>query len=213
MFEYIINLIAPHRCIGCRAEGVLLCYVCQDSLQGPTERCYWCGGESCKGCSRTIKKVYAAARYEGLAKELVHQLKFNRVKAAAEVAAQLLAQQIPHANDSALFSFVPTVAHRARVRGYDQAALIAKRVAKIQRTPYTPLLQRTGQQRQLGQTRTIRRTQLQSVFALSPGSNVQGRHVVLIDDVLTTGGTMEAAAGVLYSAGARRVDAAVFAIV
>ena len=146
-----------------------------------------------------------------MAKELVYALKFARAKAAADVVAKALAAdgRLP---EGVIVTHVPTVPGRMRERGYDQAALIARRLSARKGLPYLTLLARTGGQRQLGQGRAIRKQQMTDAFRLARGADVRGKHILLVDDVLTTGATCEAAARVLRGAGAQRVSAAVFAV-
>jgi predicted amidophosphoribosyltransferase len=111
-----------------------------------------------------------------------------------------------------LIAYVPTAPQRVRERGYDQAALIAKELAIRSKLPYHTLLARTGTQRQLGQQRAVRKEQMTGAFRSLDKIDLQDKHVLLIDDVLTTGATCEAAARALRQAGAKRVSAAVFAV-
>jgi ComF family protein len=157
-----------------------------------------------------LYQVWAATEHEGVGKTLVHQLKFERARAGAAVAAKAMADLLlPDANW--LVTFTPTAPVRVRGRGYDQAQLIAGQLARMLQCEYAPLLLRMGTQRQVGQTRQVRREQMMQAFRpVRPGS-IRGRHILLIDDVLTTGSTLEAAAATLKAAGAKRVSAAVFA--
>ncbi len=145
--------------------------------------------------------------YEGVAKDLIHVLKFERSRASADVVANLLAETLPVLGDIVI-THVPTATSRIRTRGYDQAALIARRLAIQLGVEYAPLLSRLGQQRQVGKNRSERRSQMQELFI---ATKKPAKHVLLVDDVITTGATLEACARILKDAGAKRVSAAVFA--
>jgi predicted amidophosphoribosyltransferase len=99
-----------------------------------------------------------------------------------------------------------------RQRGYDQALLIAKSLSQRLGRPYVPLLARMGDQRQVGHSRITRLNQMEGAFRPLNTMILKNRHVLLVDDVLTTGATCEAAARILRSNGAKRVSAAVFAV-
>lgn len=109
----------------------------------------------------------------------------------------------------------PTATNRVRMRGYDQSALLACNLASRIGALYDPLLCRIGSQKQIGANRAQRQAQLQGAFYTKPQyrshHDVQGAHIILVDDVVTTGATLEAAAEALRAAGARSVEAVVFA--
>ena len=218
LLEQLLALIAPHRCLRCDFEGYVLCPACAVHLPVIPSRCYRCGVAThdfitCKRCraASPLSAVWAATAYEGVAKDIIHRLKFERARAAAWDIARDMAAQMP-ADTAWIVTHAPTATSRVRGRGYDQAALIAKEVARQLSRSYIPLLARTGQQRQVGQTRTARRRQLQKAFVPLRLQQIQSAHILIIDDVLTTGSTLEAAATVLKAAGAKKVTAAVFAV-
>jgi competence protein ComFC len=146
-----------------------------------------------------------------VAKELVRRLKFERTQAGAKNMAQLIANNALF-EDKPLITYAPTAQTRVRLRGYDQAALIAKMLALYAGGTYVPLLVRIGDVRQVGQGRAARQQQMKGVFRAINTRLIKNKHILLIDDVLTTGSTCEAAARVLKDAGAKRVSAAVFAV-
>ncbi|HSW99358.1 MAG TPA: phosphoribosyltransferase family protein [Candidatus Saccharimonadales bacterium] len=200
IIEHIFRIIAPHSCVGCGKEGVLLCTACAQELPAvpatPT--------------TPPLLPIQAATEYTGIAKKLIHCLKFERANAAAEDIAALMAQRLVFP-EGAIVTHVPTVPARVRARGYDQAQLIAKAVARRAQLPYVPLLARSGQQRQVGQGRAARLQQMRGAFSVSRPAAATGRHIIIVDDVITTGSTCAAAATALLAAGAEHVEAAAFA--
>lgn len=217
MFEALLSALAPHLCIQCGVEGTVWCLKCRDSTPITASRCYRChqlteAGRTCQVCRHTsaLFSVRAATRYEGSAKQLVWRLKFERARAAADTAAEVMAARLTVPHD-AVIAFAPAVTSHVRRRGYDQAELIAAGLAKRINVPYRPLLIRLGQRQQRGRSRKQRLMQLENAFRAVHVQYVAGAHVVLVDDVITTGATLEAAARALKVAGARRVSAVVFA--
>lgn len=211
--------MAPHECLRCKKEGSLLCSVCANMLPGVSPRCYRCkrweeGYQTCRRCRKhsVLFSVRPVTLYgDPFAKELVRVLKFERAKGAASSMAEAMITALKQFGDARI-THVPTANSRVRERGYDQAALVAKELAARCGQIYTPLLARTGNQRQLGQDRDVRLKQMEGAFRVLRPSLVQGKRILLIDDVLTTGATCEAAARALRQAGAKRVSALVFAV-
>ena len=122
-----------------------------------------------------------------------------------------MCQALPYLDPNTLVMPVPTATSRRRLRGYDHAALLAKTIARQLKLPYAPLLKRIGQVRQVGADRATRQTQRTTAFRLSHARLVVNASILLVDDILTTGSSLEATARVLRAAGARQVDAVVFA--
>lgn len=219
IIERLLAIIAPHECLGCAAEGSPLCYVCQIALPRRVAKCYRCGrtdagNKVCTSCrsSSSLYALTAVTPYEQVAKTLVRGLKYERKRAGAAAIAQAMALHLePALFKGCIITHIPTVPRRIRIRGYDQAELIAKELSIRLGLPYRQFLTRMGTQRQVGQSRSVRMQQMQSAFRAASEHKLQNQHVLLIDDVITTGATLEAAARALRLAGARRVSAAVFA--
>jgi ComF family protein len=219
IIEELFNVFAPHECLVCKKEGDLICKTCLVGLQRVPPRCYSCqrwseAFRTCERCRRQspLFQVWAFTSFDGVAKDVIHALKFARAKAAGRIAGHSLTTIYTSTADEVLIAHLPTAADRIRERGYDQAALIARAFSRELGRPHLPLLARTGSQRQLGQSRTIRKQQLEAAFRPLHADLFRGKHILLVDDVLTTGATCEAAARVLRQAGAKRVSAAVFAV-
>lgn len=217
ILEKIIATVAPHLCIVCGVEGTVLCAWCLPGFAPPVpERCYRCKAQTkdsktCQKCRRTSKlgHVWVTTTYEDRAKQLVHDYKFARKQAASEPIARMMAVPLPYLSRDTIITHLPTASSRVRRRGYDHAALLARALAAQLDLPYVPLLCRVTQTRQVGASRKERLQQLQTAFE-SAGPLYKAR-VLVVDDIVTTGGTLEAAAGCLRKSGARHVSAVVFA--
>jgi len=145
--------------------------------------------------------------YAGLAEQAVHRLKFERNREMAQFLGHSLAALCP----AGVIAHVPTANRRVRQRGYDQAQLIARALAAQTGNPYGVLLYRQGAKRQLGQGRTVRQEQLRNAFRPAPHGPAKQTPIILVDDVVTTASTLEAAAQVLRHAGYASVHAVAFA--
>lgn len=216
MLEKIISLLAPHNCIVCGNVGPLICEWCADeTIEQPPSRCFRCytlteDSAVCDKCSSGINHVWIRSIYINKAKELVYRLKFERTKSAAENIAELLDEAIPFLSKATIVTWVPTATSRVRLRGYDQSYLIARRIAKMRGLRLEKLLIRNGQARQVGSSRAARIRQAELNY--SPAARTGfSKEVLLIDDIVTTGASIEAAAKILKKSGVKRVNAAVFA--
>lgn len=156
-------------------------------------------------------RARAVMRYDDLAARLIHRFKYSdRMEAAPAFAgwlARIGADILPHAHIVA-----PVPLHRRRLfsRRFNQSAELSRALARRSGLVYMPeLLQRVRATRpQVGLSGDQRRRNVKGAFRLSPGSEaaIRDRHVVLVDDVMTTGATAEACARVLVQAGAAEVS-------
>lgn len=217
--DSLIGMMAPHECLACSTEGALLCPGCIALLPDIVPQCYRCGSTSggfqvCRKCrsASPFRQVVMRTEHEGFAKDLLYKLKFERARAAADVVASAMAAQKDLLPTDAVFVPIPTATNRVRQRGYDQSVLIAKSLSKNCDTNYANLLLRRGQMRQTGSSRSQRLAQLETAFIVRKRAlrKCSGT-IVLVDDVLTTGATLEMAAKALRTAGAQNLQAIVFA--
>ena len=164
-----------------------------------------------------FSRARAVARFEdGPAKALVHRLKYgDRGELALPMGRWMARAGAELLSEADLI--VPVPLHRLRLtkRGFNQSAALAREIAAVSALPLkTDLLVRVKPTPpQVGLTRRLRAMNVQGAFAVLPERRVElaDRRVVLVDDVLTSGATMNAASRVLLRAGARQVDALVFA--
>lgn len=217
ILDQFLSFLAPHECLGCGAEGPLICVNCALNLDPVPDRCYRCRKLSpdcltCSGCRKQsrLKRVMVATIYDGVAKDLVWKLKFSGAQSAAKSLAIIMNQQIETSHDLLIVP-VPTATSRVRQRGYDQASLIARELSKLSGLKYVSCLARVNQAHQVGAGRSQRLKQLTNAFRVTKSNLINTAHILLIDDVITTGATLESAAKTLRLAGAKRIDALVFA--
>jgi len=146
-----------------------------------------------------------------MAKELVHRTKYERAQSGTREMAVAMTTLMSLFDANVVLAHIPTASSRVRTRGYDHARLLAKYIARHQKLPTATLLARIGQAHQVGSNRAQRVKQLEGAFRPVREAQIRGKHIVLVDDVLTSGATLETAARVLKHAGAKRVSAIVFA--
>lgn len=220
MLERLIGFVAPHDCLGCEDEGSLLCEMCRFDLEPIPERCYRChtqtvDNRTCEKCRKhsALRHVWVATDYDDTAKKLVQCLKFGRAAAASRPISRHIFDKLPYQDSGVIVVSVPTASNRVRQRGYDQADLIARQAADALKLEHAALLLRFGHSRQVGASRKQRLEQLRDAFRVPYGKldYVRGKDILLIDDIVTTGATLESAARALKDAGAKSVSAAVFA--
>lgn len=216
--ETALSIVAPHICISCGQKGYVLCPSCaHSSLSDAPSRCYRCHATTvqhqvCRSCRSTtgLTHVWITALYEGVAKDVLEQMKFHRASAAAYDIARAISDSLPLFDDEYLVTHAPTARSRIRQRGFDQSQVIARDFAKRKKLAYSELFERVGSSRQLGTGREQRFLQAKQSFKLGKQTLV-GKRVIIVDDVTTSGATIETLAVLCKKAGARSVDAAVFA--
>ncbi|HLH23739.1 MAG TPA: ComF family protein [Chloroflexota bacterium] len=207
----------PARCLGCGRRGVAFCAACWASL--PRLRPPYCprcsrpqrAGTRCRDCQRAgpaLSAVRAACVYSGPLGLAIRRLKYSRERHLAEPLAGLL-QECLAARPLAVDVLVPVPldAARAQERGYNQATLLAAPVAAALGVPLAPAgLRRARPTRpQVGLTARERRANVRGAFTCPNSASVVGRRLLVVDDVMTTGATLEACAEALVAAGAAGV--------
>jgi predicted amidophosphoribosyltransferase len=217
--EGLLELLCPTRCAGCDLPGTLLCPECDRDLPRvePVTACPRCGAPFgalvCTECWNSTWSFEAALALGSLEPPLSRAVVLHKdagERRLAPLLGGLLAERVvrewPGWGEAV--AFVPATRKAVRRRGFDHAEAIAGAVAAALEAPLVPALARTAalDQRALG--REARAANAAGSFAaVAP---VRGR-VLLVDDVMTTGATLDAAAAALLEAGAEVVRCAVLA--
>jgi len=221
--QALLDVLFPPRCVACGKQGAFLCPGCREAMpRALPPRCPLCWqperrGESCGRCAQA-RPAFAGTRslylFQGPVREAVHALKYNHLSALARpmgelMAAYLKTEELP----VDLVVPVPLFGRRQRLRGYNQSALLARELARLDGLP----LAERGLSRRRDtppQARSVdaeaRRRNVAGAFA-ADGRRVEGRGVLLVDDVMTTGATLDACAQALRQGGAASVWALTFA--
>ncbi|HEY2621385.1 MAG TPA: ComF family protein [Acetobacteraceae bacterium] len=225
----MLDLLLPPQCVVCDAPvdaPGLLCAECFGKTGFITEPfCARCGvpfataalggaEQLCPGCRAAppvFQRARAALRYDAQGRRLILPFKHSdRTELTAVLAPHMARAGAVLLREADLL--VPVPLHRGRLflRRYNQAALLAKAVARIAERPYLPdALVRLRATASLGEKSAAERAaEVAGAFAVRPSRapRLQGGHVVLIDDVMTSGATANACAAVLLAAGATSVD-------
>jgi ComF family protein len=212
----VLDLLYPPRCVGCGAFRTFLCEAC-DAAMTPTDvgdRCAncsarWGGGLNCPRCFSCSQLDLLAGAFDmdGPARELVHALKYRGVRDIAPLMAERMAG-LPERHQFDVAVPVPLHAARERWRGFNQAALLLGRLAWPEAEGRLVRTRKTDTQ--VGMRVHERRSNVVGAFQWQ-GPRLDGRTVALVDDVITTGATVNECAAVLRQHGARRVVAFAFA--
>lgn len=211
MLQKVLSFIAPPSCVGCATEGSVLCEMCEASLVRKVPSCVFCnrlepGGRSCKNCYRKFKLRGASVlwRYEGLAKDLVHALKYQNDRTVAKRVVHGMIEVVDAKDFDAVMA-VPSDGASLRRRGYNQAELLARAVAQSCSLPCLAPLIRTRHTQQARLTRSQRLEVVKGNFVCRAPSLITGKKLLLVDDVITTGATAGECARVLMGGGAQQV--------
>ena len=203
-------------------EATPICMACETELPWLGDHCQICAlplpaaGLTCGQCLQQpppFEQVIAPWTYGFPVDSLITRFKHSAKWPYGRLLAELLAQYLQHRFDEGLerpdaLVPVPLAAKRLRQRGFNQAAMLARWLSASLDIPCDEHLlkriQDTSAQQEL--KADARRKNLRNAFALMPGALIKGRHLALVDDVLTTGATAQALARLLMDAGAARVD-------
>ena len=231
MLHDFLDLFFPRTCVGCRVElgsdrpESRICARCFDSLpEFGILRCAFCfaanpDGKTCAVCrpSHHLDRLFVATDYKSsLAVTMVKECKYRFVKDLAKDMGRLICKrvQLGALSENAVIVPVPLHPKRFRYRGFNQAEAVASIISTAFSIPIAPdALQRsaaTSPQADI-QNRLVRMNNVVGVFKINKPSAVQNKNVFIVDDLSTTGSTLNDCARALKSAGAASCIGLVFA--
>jgi ComF family protein len=232
--NFLIDIVFPRKCLGCldfidSKNDSFVCHACLSttSMQGSFV-CAFCLspvvlGKTCPFCckEKNLDRLFVATSYEEpLVEKMVITMKYKFVKGLANDNGQLMANYFnkkiqPNVNIDDLVVLVPVPLHRRRFnwRGFNQSEIIAQKIGNELTMVVAPVLVRKTNTRPQAEIkeRVERIKNSRGVFKCLNPEKVSGKTILLIDDVSTTGSTLEECAGALKGAGAKAVFGFVFA--
>ncbi len=229
LLNKFLNLLSPDdiKCIVCDAElpkdnRYGLCTACLDKLPKINKACSKCGREifdggkycfDCKESDFSFDKVYSCLNYEDYVAKLVYNLKYGGGKYLVKYMARVIADKIKEENiEFDILAFVPLNEKRESERGFNQAKLIADEIAKELSCDSQNLLTRTrNTPYQASLNREERLVNLKDAFEIIDKKIIKGRTILIVDDIFTTGTTINECSKILKKVGAKSVIGITFA--
>lgn len=217
--DSVLTLIFPPVCAACNTPGPLICAACAAQMVKIAEPlCERCGRTvlyetpicgRCLGEPPTLQQVRTPLAYKDPVAYIIHRLKYEGLFALAQPLAQIMVASWPDWQTTpSLLIPIPLHPRRQRRRGFNQSAMLANHIgAQLGLPVEESALRRTkNTMPQIGLSPVQREENVRRAFA-AQSEQVLAKHILLIDDVYTTGATMRAAAAALLSAGANGVSA------
>lgn len=229
IFNKFLNLLSPDdvKCIACDSElpfdvSYGLCKDCQDKLPTIAKSCLKCGREiydegkycfDCKEGGFDFDRVYSCLNYEGFVTKIVYNLKYGGGKYLAKYMARIIADKIMSEKISFdILTFVPLNKIREKERGFNQAKLLADEISKILNLESIGVLERIRNTPfQASLKREERLTNLKDAFSVIDKKLLKDKTILIIDDIFTTGTTINECSKMLKKAGCKRVFCITFA--
>ncbi len=228
--NFILDLIFPRQCLGCGEEGVDLCSCCFDKIDiNNKDYCALCHQELflskvCPNCKKesSLLNIWVAADYNNeILQDLIHNLKYKHIENLSIVLADLIIKYLQKKdifstlqinNQNTCLVAVPLHKKRYLERGFNQSYLLAERLGHFYNIEVKDLLKRKiNTVSQVNLNRQERKNNISNAFALNDVEIFANKKIILIDDVITTGSTLNECARVLAEKGFRDIYALVIA--
>ncbi len=225
MINEFIDLIFPRICVGCtNTLGVAekdICILCMLNL--PKSNLFFQNDAVLANRflgKSPIKYILTYVHYQkgGIVQHIMHEIKYKNNPNLGKKMGLWFGEDLRNAGFSSEFDLilsVPLHANRLKKRGYNQSDFIANGLSESLNIPFDAhLLKRyKDTQTQLSKSKLERFENMENVFGLSAGSQIEGKRILLVDDTLTTSATLSSCANVLFSASAKEVSVLALAAV
>jgi ComF family protein len=193
----LLHLFIPHQCAGCGSDNMsrqqVLCMHCINRLPA------------------TAAASYLYFSKDSVLQHIVHELKYRGNKELGMFIGRKMGEALLHAQrfkDVDALIPLPLFAARERKRGYNQATLLCNGMAEILKLPVLTrvICRHTPSETQTNKNRIDRWLNMQGKFVLQQPDAINGKHILLVDDVITTGATLEACGQELLTAPGTRLS-------
>jgi len=224
MFSDFVDLIFPQYCLAClgylEKGEVHLCTTCHYSLPKTDAQ----GLQSSILAQKFWGKVdiihalaYLKFTKEGRVQRLLHQLKYSGHQEIGELLGRWYGYDLKESGYTKEFDLiVPVPLHKSKLkkRGYNQSDCVAKGLSEGLGVPWSAdiLVRAVATETQTKKKRLERWANVDNIFVINDTETVQQKHILLVDDVITTGATLEACAHQLYESGSKAVSIAAIAM-
>lgn len=224
VFGFLGSFIFPKYCCLCNVPGSYICDRCKKYKLKVNFRdiCHVCGNftftdklhKECEDYTN-LDYLYFFCEYNHYAKKMIEIIKYQGYFAVIDDVANIMCEYIKNREfDYKVYTITGVPSHwkKRNLRGFNQSELLAEKIAKTLCIDYIPLLQKTTHtNKQAGKRKSDRSTNLRKTFERKEGSVNVSRNVMIIDDVHTTGSTLNECSAVLKSIGVETVVGYTFA--
>jgi len=213
--NFFLDIAFPKKCVVCGKLDTLFCDACRGEIIFlKTQNCPFClkitpRGRVCSSCRNktALTGVYVVAYFEGPLKEAIHKFKYEFIKSLKDDLADLSWPYLEDFPKKSILTVVPSSQKRLNWRGYNQAEEVAEILAKKTGIQYRPdLLKRVDYRTPQTQlSRKERFKNVENTFKPRKKIDLKGKEIIIFDDLVTSGATLNACAHELRKMGASRV--------
>jgi len=186
--NFLLDILFPKHCLGCNKEGLYICKKCELFMNEVNN----------------IGNLAFFWEYNGIVKMAIHQAKYG---SSYDILKELVSKKDFEIDKNAVITYVPMHIKKKKQRGFNQAEIIAKEIGKKTGVPVAKMLEKvkeTPEQAKLDKPARIKN--LKNSFKLCGRLSLSQESVLLVDDVFTTGATMEECGKVLLKAGFKNIS-------